>query len=42
MVFLTLVGVGCRTVNGETVDPLSRIVTGLVGGLLGGPSVKRL
>ena len=42
MVFSTLVGAGCRTVDGETVDPLGWIVTGLVGGLLAGPLVKRL
>ena len=34
MVFSMLVSVGCRTIDGETVNPLSRIVTGLVGGLL--------
>ena len=41
MVFSMLVGVGCHTIGGETVDPLSWIVTGLVGSLLAGPSVKR-
>ena len=41
MVFWTLVGAGCRTVGGETVDPFSQIVTGLVGGLMAGLSVQR-
>ena len=40
MVFSMLVGAGCRTIGGETVDLLCQIVTGLVGGLLAGPSVK--
>ena len=35
-----LVGVGCCTIGGETVNPLCCIVTGLVSGLLTGPSVK--
>ena len=33
MVFLMLVGAGCRTVDGETLDSFGRIVTGLVDGL---------
>ena len=41
MMFLMLVGVGCCTVSGETVDPLGQIVTGLGGDLLAGPSVKK-
>ena len=40
MVFSMLVGVGCYTVGGETINPLSRIVTRLVGDLLVGLSVK--
>ena len=40
-VFEMLIGAGCPTVDEETVDPFSRIVTGLVGGLMAGPSVKR-
>ena len=42
MVFLVVVDVGCHTVGGETIDPLCRIVTRLVGSLLVGLSVKRL
>ena len=40
MVFSTLVGAGCHTVDEEIVDPLGQIVTGLVGGLLAQLSVK--
>ena len=40
MVFSTLVGARCRTVGGETVDPLVRIMKGLVDCLLAGPLMK--